>query len=452
MNDQSIDEPDRGTRSPWSRYNETQEVLILPAAGPVDAAIRVPGSKSLTNRALIMAALAEGTSRLEGLLKSDDSYWCVDSLRRLGVGIDVSDDTAVVEGAGGQWPVPHGALYVGAAGTVARFLPGALLAGSGEWSVSGGRRLSERPLAPLLEALARLGADIRCEREAGCLPLTVRASGGLPGGETAISGAVSSQFLSGLLIAAPYAKAPVTIRVEGGVVQRDYVEMTLDMMRRFGVRPEVRDEGRSFVVVPGRYQPGEYRLEPDVSTCCYYWALAALTNGRIRIDGISAETRQPDIEMLDILERMGCAVTKSADFVEVQGTPKPKGGFTVSMKRWSDQTLTMAALACFADGPVTLTDAAHIRHHECDRIAAICTELRKLGIRVEEREDGLTVHPGQPRPALLDPQDDHRMAMSLALIGAKAGGVRIADPSCVAKTCPDYFDQLAALGVNVQFG
>jgi len=283
------------------------------------------------------------------------------------------------------------------------------------------------------------------------LPLTLHANG-LQGGETAMPGSASSQFVSGMLIAAPYARSPLTLRIDGPVVQRDYVELTLDMMRAFGVDPAISEDGRTFSVAPAKYKARSIALEPDVSTCGYFWSLAAQTNGTMRINGISAaQTRQPDIELLDVLERMGCTVVRGDDFVEVRGPRRLRGGFTVSMKRWSDQTLTVAALAPFADGPITLTDAAHIRHHECDRIAAICAELTKAGIRVDEHPDGLTVYPGQPRPALLDTYDDHRMAMALSLLAVKADGIRIADPGCVSKTCPDYWERLLELGVEVHF-
>ncbi|WP_244209149.1 3-phosphoshikimate 1-carboxyvinyltransferase [Paenibacillus ferrarius] len=443
-------EPDREARSPWSQHQEGQTVRLSPLHAQIDHTLRIPGSKSFTNRALIIAALAKGTTRLQGVLQSDDSYWCMKALRELGVHIDVDGDTVTVQGNEGQWAISEAELYVGAAGTVARFLPSALAIGKGVWTLKGSRRMSERPLTVLLNALSSLGCDIQYQENPGSVPLTLQANG-LNGGEVTVSGAVSSQFISGLLLAAPYAKEPLMIRIDGEVVQRDYVEMTLDMMRAFGVKPEVQDDGRTIAIQPSVYEARTLSLEPDVSTCGYFWALAALTNGRIRIEGISAQTRQPDIELLHVLEQMGCTITRGETFVEVRGTARLKGGFTVSMQRWSDQTLTLAALAPFADGPITLTDAAHIRHHECDRIAAICQELRKLGIQVEEHEDGLTVHPGQPQPALLDPHDDHRMAMALSLIGARVNGLQIADPGCVSKTCPDFYERWRDLGVGVDF-
>lgn len=443
--------PEREDRSPWSTYNDKLSVIISPPKVAVNSSIRLSGSKSLTNRALVIAALAEGTSQIDGILKSNDSYWCIDCLTMLGVKVDIEGESARIEGCGGSWPNQSGELYVGAAGTAARFLPGALAAGSGVWTLTGSKRMSERPMAPLLDALTSLGAHFEFLRADRCLPFTLEARG-LHGGDAVLPGSTSSQFISGLLLSAPYAKEPITIHIDGEVVQRDYVEMTLDMMRAFGATLQESDNGQSIMIPTGKYRARSILLEPDVSTCCYFWALAALTAGRIRTEGINAaSTRQPDIEMLNVLERMGCTVVRGNDFVEVQGTKQLKGGFTISMKSWSDQTLTLAAMAPFVDGPITLTDAAHIRHHECDRIAAICSELRKLGIQIDEYHDGLTVYPGHPVPTLLDSHDDHRMAMALSLIGAKVGGIRIGDPGCVSKTCPDYFDRMAALGIQVEF-
>ncbi|MDR6552653.1 3-phosphoshikimate 1-carboxyvinyltransferase [Paenibacillus qinlingensis] len=445
-----LHQPDLEARSPWST-NKAKEVQISPPTSKVEGTIRVPGSKSLTNRALIIAALAEGKSRLDGLLKSDDSYWCIDALTKLGVSVVVDGETAYVEGCGGKWPQPSGELYMGAAGTIARFLPAALAIGNGNWEIKGSRRLSERPLAPLLTALSSLGAVFDYQEGQHRLPYKLQASG-LAGGHVSLPGSTSSQFISGLLLAAPYTETPLTIEIEGEIVQRDYVQMTVDIMRSFGAAPQFTEDGQSIIVPSGTYQAQTLQLEPDVSTCSYFWALAALTAGSVRIDGIDARrTSQPDIEILDVLEQMGCTVTRGDDFVEVQGTTHLKGGFTLSMKKWSDQTLTIAALAPFTDGPITLTDAAHIRHHECDRIAAICTELRKLGVHVDEHEDGLTVYPGKPQSALVDSHDDHRMAMALSLIGLRVENIRINDPGCVSKTCPDYFEQLSALGVEITY-
>jgi 3-phosphoshikimate 1-carboxyvinyltransferase len=405
----------------------------------------------MTNRALILAALAEGRSEIKGILKSDDSYWCIEALTKLGVSIRFEGEKACVDGCGGVWPNRKGELYVGAAGTVARFLPGALAIGTGDWTVRGSRRMSERPLSPLLDALAGLGARLDYGQSASSLPFTLHA-GGLQGGEVTLSGSTSSQFISGLLLAAPYAREPVTVHIVGEVVQWDYVRMTLEMMALFGVTPQVSPGGQSIAVRPGRYRAQSCSLEPDVSTCCYFWAAAALTSGSVRIDGLNARnTSQPDIEFLNVLERMGCAVVRGGGSVEVRGMGKLKGGFTISMREWSDQTLTIAAMAPFADGPITLKDAAHIRHHECDRISAICAELGKLGIPVDEHPDGLTVYPAEPAPALLDSHDDHRMAMALSLIGLKIGGIRITDPGCVSKTCPGYFEQLSALGAGIEY-
>ncbi|MGG1662183.1 3-phosphoshikimate 1-carboxyvinyltransferase [Brevibacillus sp. NRS-1366] len=450
MKARSKNQPDWEARSPWSKYNNKQTVSVLPHSGGVDGDITVSGSKSLTNRALIIAALAEGTSTIEGILKSDDSYWCISALRELGIRVEVQGETAIVEGAAGKWPNQDCELYVGSAGTIARFLPGALAAGTGTWKLRGSKQMSERPLAPLLDALKSMGAVIHYEEMKGCLPLTLKAAG-LQGGLANVPGSTSSQFISGLLLASPYAREALTIHINGGSVQPDYIKMTIDMMRAFGVDPIINNDGQTISVHPARYKASSVILEPDVSTCGYFWAIAALTNGRIRINGITAKTLQPDIELVEILERMGCIITRGDGFVEVHGTGQLKGGFTHSMKRCSDQTLTIAALAPFADGPITLTDAAHIRHHECDRITAVCTELGKLGVRVEEHPDGLTVYPGVPHAALLDSHDDHRMAMALSLISLRVEGIRIADPGCVSKTCPDYFDRLLALGIGVDF-
>jgi 3-phosphoshikimate 1-carboxyvinyltransferase len=442
---------DMEARSPWATLTGVREVAITPLQRPVQAHLAIPGSKSFTNRALVIAALAHGPSEVRGILRSDDSYWCIDSLKKLGVRVRVEEDVAKIEGTGGEWPVHAAGLYVGAAGTSARFLPGALaVSRHGSWLLRGSRRLSERPLKPLLDALTELGADIRCLERPGHLPLSIQGRG-LAGGRAHISGSVSSQFLSGLLLASPYAKEPVEIVVTDDIVQHAYVWITLDLMREFGVEVEVADDFRRFHVRPQHYQGRAIQLEADASTACYFFSIAALSGGQVRVTNLTRRTRQPDVQFVEVLARMGCRVEYGDTFIEVTGAPTLKGGFSVNMKEMSDQTLTLAAVSVFADAPITVTDVAHIRHHESDRIQAACESLRRLGITVEERDDGFTVHPGRPRPACLDAYDDHRVAMSLALIGTRVPGVRILDPGCVSKTCPTYFDLLQEIGVGVEF-
>ncbi len=443
---------DLKARSPWSTLNNVQSVsLSPPETQSINGEVTIPGSKSLTNRALILAALANGTSTLAGILKSDDSYWCIDALNRLGIKTEVEGDTITVHGNNGVWPNDNVDLYIGAAGTIARFLPGALaVAKKGNWVIEASNRMSERPVKPLIEALTEMGAAIDYLDKDGYFPLRIRANE-LEGGAVSISGKVSSQFISGILLASPYANKDVTVTIPDHIVQPDYVEITLNLMEKFGVKAQYTEDLLEIVVPQSEYKSCDLQLEADASTASYFLALAAVTNGRIKITNLSSENSQPDINMITIYEKMGCTVTRGEDFIELIGTPTLKGGFEISMLDMSDQTLTLAAIAPFTTGPITIRDVEHIRYHESDRISAICTELQKLGIKVEEFKDGLTVYPGTPRAATLDSYDDHRVAMSLALIGARVPGIVINDPGCVSKTCPSYFDLLRQLGVNVKY-
>lgn len=438
-------------RSPWAWQPEQTTAVVSPPGVPVDGDIFIPGSKSFANRALIVAALADGESRISGLLRSDDSYWGVQVLHSLGVAVDVDGTTARVGGRGGNWPVKSGRLYVGSAGTLARFLPGALAAASrGVWEVDGSQQLRGRPVAPLVTALTQLGADISFTTDAQGLPIRVRA--GLSGGSVVIPGDVSSQFTSGVIMAAPYARGPVTLRVTGGLVQPEYVGITVELMRAFGADVTHDDAYTSIHVNPGGYRGRTYELEADASTACYFLALAALTSGRVRVTNVGYDSLQPDARFVDVLERMGCTVDKGSTYLEVKGPEKLRGNITVDMRPMSDQSLTLGALAIFADGPVTVVGVPHIRQHESDRIHVFCTQMARLGIHVEEREDGFVVHPGTPKAGpVLDPHDDHRHAMTFALLGAKVEGIRISDPGCVSKTCPAYFELLQRLGVSVSF-
>lgn len=444
--------PDLQARSPWAALSDVAVVELAPAEGPIIGEIVVPGSKSFTNRALIMAAFAQGTSRVAGILKSDDSFWCLETLRKLGVKIEVDDDVVVIEGVDADWPVQGETLYVGAAGTTARFLPGLLAASNqgGRWIIEGSKRMNERPMRPLLQSLKDLGADLCYLQNEGHLPVAIVGTG-LRGGVVEISGSTSSQFVSGLLIATPYAEKAVTVRVVDHIVQHAYVLITLDLMKQFGVDVQYTDDLKEMTIEPQRYQGREITLEADASTSGYFLALAAVTNGKVRINNLSYNTHQPDVQLVDVLERMGCQVTRGDGFIELVGTEQLRGGFEISFKEMSDMTLTLAAIAPFADGPIAIHDVAHIRKHESDRISVICDALSKMGIKVEEREDGLTVYPGTPKPVELDSHDDHRVAMSLSLIAARIPGVRITDPGCVSKTCPTFFDELRRFGMQVSF-
>ncbi|MDQ0416197.1 3-phosphoshikimate 1-carboxyvinyltransferase [Croceifilum oryzae] len=442
--------PDLHARSEWATLHDVEVAEVSPASQPINGRIRVPGSKSWTNRALIIAAMAEGTSRLSGVLKSDDTYWCIHTLRQLGVQIEINEDEVIIEGVNGDWLKKDGTLYIGSAGTTARFLPGLLAASKGgRWTMEGSTSMNKRPMATLITALQELGAQIKYSEEDGFLPIQLEGKG-IRGGVVNISGKTSSQFISGLLIASSYADVPVTIRVVDHIVQHAYVKITLDLMEQFGARVEYDDSLSTIKVYPKAYKGQDIQLEADASTVNYFFALAALTNGTVRVDNLSYDTLQPDIQFVDVLERMGCTAIKGDGFLELQGTAQLKGNFEISMREMSDQTLTLAAIAPFADGPISIHEVAHIRKHESDRIGVISECLTKMGIQVEEREDGLTIYPGKPLAVECNSYDDHRVAMSLALIGAKVAGVRILDPGCISKTCPTFFEEIEKVGLQVR--
>ena len=437
--------------SPWSALVGVPHVDVAPAVGPVSATLALPGSKSYTNRALLCAAMAPGRSILRGILRSDDSYWCIESLRRMGAGMAVDGETVTVDGIGRARPVTDARLYIGSAGTAARFLPGLLAAGEGgRFVLDASRQMRGRPLAPLLEALRRLGAEIRGSDEHPDAPPLVIEGGTLTGGLVRMSGAVSSQFISGVLMAGPLARNGARVLIEDHVVQWDYVAMTLDMMETFGAAITRNAALTDMAVAPGGYHPVDVTLEADASTATYFLALAAVTGGTVTVSNLGRATRQPDLRFVEVLERMGCWVIHEPHRVTVSGPPRLRGNLDVDMRPLSDATLTLAAIAPFADGPVHIHGVAHIRNHESDRVSVICRALSDLGVPVEEREDGLTVYPARPVRATLETHDDHRVAMALAVLGVAAEGVRLLEPGCVSKTCPPFFSLLADLGIGVE--
>ncbi len=423
-------------------------IEIQPVAGPLDAAVRPPGSKSLTNRALLCAALAEGRSTLRGALDSEDTQVMVDGLRALGFALDEQPERHSIEvnGGSGRIPAKFADVYVANSGTTVRFLTALVTLGSGIYRLHGTPRMHERPIADLLDALAGIGVDLGSEKRNGCPPVMVRADG-LPLSKASIRGDVSSQFLSALLMVAPCAAGaadtPVEIEIEGPLVSKPYVRMTVAVMQAFGARVAHGDDLARFDIGRTGYRGRRYDVEPDASAASYFWAAAAITGGRVRVDGLSKDSLQGDVAFCDCLERMGCHVRYESDGITVEG--RPLVGIDVDMNAISDTAQTLAAVALFADGPTEIRGVGHIRHKETDRIGALATELRKLGAGVTEKPDGLHIEPGPLHAATIDTYDDHRMAMSLALVGLKVPGIAINDPGCTAKTYPNFFDDLASL-------
>ncbi len=376
---------------------------------------------------MVCAALADGTSTLRGVLESEDTQVMREALGQLGIEIlrpaaaGAGDDTLQVRGAGGQIPAMEAELFCVNSGTTMRFLAAMVALGHGAFRLDGVARMRERPMGDLLDALGQLGVRAVSENGNQCPPIVVHANS-LPGGAATIRGDVSSQFLSGLLMAAPCAASPVELSIVGPLVSRPYVDMTLAVMRAFGVdAPASTSADRLNIPAPQVYSACEYAIEPDASAASYFWAAAAVTGGEVAVEGLSGESLQGDVAFVDCLAAMGCEVRRGADFITVVG--RPLHGIDVDMNAISDTVQTLAVVALFADGTTTIRNVAHIRHKETDRITALAAELRKLGAAVIERADGLTIQPpAQVRPATVETYNDHRMAMSFSLAGLRERG------------------------------
>jgi 3-phosphoshikimate 1-carboxyvinyltransferase len=416
----------------------------------------VPGSKSHTNRALLLAALAKGTTQLENALFSDDSRYLAQALKDLGFETRGNEaaKTMTITGLGGKIPAQDVDLFIGNAGTAARFLTAILTIGHGTYHLDGVKRMRQRPIGDLITALNNLGAHIQgtpCKQRNKikgdahlCPPVTICASG-LVGGVTSIRGDISSQFLSGLLMVAPYAQKPVKISVDGPLHSKPYIDLTLSVMADFGI--EVQRESYSwFQIAPGAYQPqGNYKIESDASAASYFFAIPAICGGWVEVANLSCLTRQGDIAFLEVLAQMGCTVTEVPGAIRVTG-PDHLNGVDVDMSNISDTSMTLAAIAPFANSPTTIRGIASSRVKETDRVSATVAELRRLGVYVDEHPDGMTIKPcPEIQSALIQTYDDHRMAMAFALIGLRVPGIGIENPGCVAKTFPDYFHVLEQL-------
>jgi 3-phosphoshikimate 1-carboxyvinyltransferase len=425
----------------------------------VEGTVRLPGSKSISNRTLLLAALSEGETTIHDLLASDDTMVMLGALRSLGIRWDEIDErTNRVHGGGGVLPVIDADLFMGNAGTAIRPLTAALAVIGGDYTLHGVSRMHERPIGDLVDALNAVGAQVEYTGEPGFPPLRIRR-GHIHADRLSVRGNVSSQFLTALLMAAPLmAKThPVSIDVVGELISKPYIEITLNLMRRFGVTVE-QDGWSSFTVQPGqRYtSPGSIHVEGDASSASYFLAAGAIAGGPVRVEGVGLDSIQGDVRFADALEQMGATITRGDNWIEASSNGVLKA-IDADFNHIPDAAMTIAVAALYADGPSTLRNIASWRVKETDRLSAMATELRKLGATVEEGADYIRITPPESiKPATIDTYDDHRMAMcfSLATLDGKArrgNAVRINDPKCVAKTFPEYFEAFAKIAKNELF-
>jgi 3-phosphoshikimate 1-carboxyvinyltransferase len=425
-------------------YTYPEQITLPPVSGPVAASVRLPGSKSITNRALLLAALADGESHLLAPLHSEDTFYMAQALRELGVVIEETPEGDFrVRGMGGQFQAPHNTLMIGNSGTTVRFLTAAACfapAGS-DVTLDGVARMRERPIRDLVGALLTLGVDAECLNGHGCPPVRVRG-GGLPGGSCRLRGDVSSQFLTALLQAAPYARQNVEIEIIGDLISKPYIDITQSVMQSFGVSMHNENYQRLSVPSGQHYLGQNYRIEADASNASYFLAAAAVTGGTVTLNNLGSDSIQGDIRFLDVLERMGCAVERGPS-VTLTG-PERLTGIDADMEAIPDMAQTLAVVAAFADGPSRITNLASLRVKETDRVRAIAKELPKLGVSVDEGSSEWTITPpadGIYTGAAIDTYIDHRMAMAFAVAGLRIPDVRINNPGCVAKTFPDFWER-----------
>ena len=412
----------------------------------IDAVVTIPGSKSITQRALITAALADGASVLHGPLESEDTDYSSAALQQMGIDIDKGTQSWRVSGTAGRVTEPDNDIYLGNNGTATRFLTSVASLGSGEFIIDGDERMHQRPIGPLMAALKGWGVDIESIDNTGCPPLSILASG-LRGGKTVLPEGKSSQYLSSLLLVAPYAEHQAELQVDGEILSRPYVAMTLSVMATFGVEVGAAGDFSRFTIPVGCYQPCDYHIEGDASNASYFWAAAAVSGGSVTVDNVPVPSLQGDTMLVPLLARMGCTVEQHGRGIRVLG-PQTLEPVTVDMGDMPDVVPTLAVVAAFAEGATEITNIAHLRIKECDRLSATTTELRKLGVEVDEFDDRMVIHGrggAGMQGAEIETYEDHRMAMSMAVAGLRVEGVRILDEKCVSKSFPDFWDRFARL-------
>ena len=423
----------------------SKDKLTLSPIHEISGIVNLPGSKSLSNRILLLSMLAEGQTEIHNLLDSDDVRRMVEALEILGIQFEEkrAENLISVSGTAGKIPVSEATLMLGNAGTAIRPLTAAMTLGHGRFVLDGVTRMRERPIIDLVDGLSQLGANLRCLNDTDCPPVEVIADG-LPGGKTRLSGAISSQYLTAILLVAPYAKSDVEIEIIDKLVSVPYVEMTMRLMRHFGVSVNHKDF-QTFQIPRQNYQsPGKLYVEGDASTASYFLAGAAITGGSVTVKGCGTESIQGDSRFAEVLEQMGAKVDWGARQVKLTGSTL--NGIDVDMNQMPDAAMTLAVTALFASGPTAIRNIYNWRVKETERLKAVSTELRKLGALVEEGHDYLVIHPPtRIKIASINTYDDHRMAMSFSLVACGKSSVTICNPDCVSKTFPDYFEVLAGL-------
>ena len=409
-------------------------MLAIKTKKYVKAVIEAPPSKSYTQRALVIAALANGKSIIKNPLFSDDTSHMISALKAFGARTERKGNNLVVYGTNGKLKQPKGRIFSGNAGTTMRFITAFASLADGTSVITGDKRMQQRPINDLLDALRQLG--VKSESSSGCPPVKI-CGGNFIGGTARLKGSISSQYLSSILMVAPYAEKDVTISITGNLASKPYVDITVDVMKNFGVDIKNVNYKKFIIKNTKKYKSGNYVVEGDASSASYFFAAAAVTKGKIMVKNINPKSKQGDIKFVDILKRMGCGVRKGNSFIEVQGGSLK--GIHVDMNEMPDIVPTLAVTSLFADSATTIRNVPNLRLKETDRLRALAFELRKIGANVEEMQDGLNIKRRRLQKAIIETYNDHRMAMSFAVAGLVINGVRIKNPGCVAKSFPDFW-------------
>jgi len=430
--------------------SRTHKARIIPIKQAVNAQLTMPGSKSFTNRALVMAALTDGESRILNYPQSDDNNILITALRKIGVEITKTTREIIVKGTGGKFKEFNGKINFGVAGTSIRFFTSIACLVPGTIILDGSARMRQRPIGELVNALRDLEAKITYLEKNGCPPIEI-SNTVIRGGKLSIQGTVSSQYVTSLLLIAPVMEKGIEIQVEDKQVSKSYIDMTIASLESFGVNVENQGYKKYIIKAGESYRASDYYVEGDISGASYFWAIAALTNGIVRVENINPRSSQGDVGFPDLLERMGCRVIKNAEekWIEVAGVGK-LWGIEVDMEQMPDTAQTLAVVASFAKGKTKITGLSTLRGKETNRLSALQTELAKMGIKSEVGDDYIIVKGGNPTGALIETHKDHRMAMAFAIAGVKIPSIEILDPMVVNKSFPDFWKKLENTGVEVK--